>query len=217
MSVSHFHDSHCHIFAEQCIVSWCMVTLVYIYMHTAYIVLFLSHTQVYINLYFTPVFSGVDDGVDIPREMVAGIYERIQQRELRSNEDHVTYVTRVEQNIQGMKTVSLPSSQEQNTNLCEPLSHYSHFTSMHTSYTLNIYLIMHWVVILLKTSIDSIHTISHWKEGNHWTIMVLSEESMKKIKLSTSGVAWGEDDFEEIKKRIQTQRKERDFFAQQWR
>lgn len=50
----------------------------------------------------------MDDGVDIPREMVAGIYERIQQRELRSNEDHVTYVSRVEQSIQGMKTVSLP-------------------------------------------------------------------------------------------------------------
>ncbi|XP_048864530.1 IQ motif and SEC7 domain-containing protein 3-like isoform X1 [Brienomyrus brachyistius] len=49
--------------------------------------------------------AGVDDGVDIPRDMVAGIYERIQQRELRSNEDHVTYVTKVEQSILGMKTV----------------------------------------------------------------------------------------------------------------
>ncbi|XP_076848712.1 IQ motif and SEC7 domain-containing protein 3 isoform X2 [Brachyhypopomus gauderio] len=48
---------------------------------------------------------GVDDGADIPREMVAGIYERIQLRELRSNEDHVTFVTRVEQSIQGMKTI----------------------------------------------------------------------------------------------------------------
>lgn len=48
----------------------------------------------------------MDDGADIPREMLAGIYERIQQRELRSNEDHVTYVTRVEQSILGMKTVS---------------------------------------------------------------------------------------------------------------
>ncbi|XP_041112326.1 IQ motif and SEC7 domain-containing protein 3-like isoform X2 [Polyodon spathula] len=48
---------------------------------------------------------GVDDGEDIPREMVVGIYERIQQRELRSNEDHVTYVTKVEQSILGMKTV----------------------------------------------------------------------------------------------------------------
>lgn len=52
------------------------------------------------------VVSGVDDGADIPREMVAGIYERIQQRELRSNEDHVTYVSRVEQSILGLKTVS---------------------------------------------------------------------------------------------------------------
>ncbi|TNN80017.1 IQ motif and SEC7 domain-containing protein 3 [Liparis tanakae] len=49
--------------------------------------------------------GGVDDGADIPREMVAGIYERIQQRELRSNEDHVTYVSRVEQSILGLKTI----------------------------------------------------------------------------------------------------------------
>ncbi|KAL2102174.1 hypothetical protein ACEWY4_001342 [Coilia grayii] len=48
---------------------------------------------------------GVDDGADIPRDMVVGIYERIQQRELRSNEDHVTYVSKVEQSIAGMKTV----------------------------------------------------------------------------------------------------------------
>ncbi|XP_028306537.1 IQ motif and SEC7 domain-containing protein 3 isoform X2 [Gouania willdenowi] len=48
---------------------------------------------------------GVDDGADIPRDMVSGIYERIQQRELRSNEDHVTYVSRVEQSILGLKTI----------------------------------------------------------------------------------------------------------------
>ncbi|XP_054656235.1 IQ motif and SEC7 domain-containing protein 3 isoform X2 [Dunckerocampus dactyliophorus] len=48
---------------------------------------------------------GVDDGADIPRDMVVGIYERIQMRELRSNEDHVTYVSKVEQSIVGMKTV----------------------------------------------------------------------------------------------------------------
>lgn len=53
-----------------------------------------------------PLFVvGVDDGADIPRDMVVGIYERIQQRELRSNEDHVTYVSKVEQSIVGMKTV----------------------------------------------------------------------------------------------------------------
>ncbi|XP_062339613.1 IQ motif and SEC7 domain-containing protein 3 [Osmerus eperlanus] len=49
--------------------------------------------------------SRVDDGADIPRDVVVGIYDRIQQRELRSNEDHVTYVTKVEQSIVGMKTV----------------------------------------------------------------------------------------------------------------
>lgn len=53
------------------------------------------------------VDAGVDDGADIPRDMVVGIYERIQQRELRSNEDHVTYVTKVEQSIVGMKTVRI--------------------------------------------------------------------------------------------------------------
>ncbi|NXP80147.1 IQEC3 protein, partial [Ramphastos sulfuratus] len=49
--------------------------------------------------------AGVDDGADIPRELVVGIYERIQQKELKSNEDHVTYVTKVEKSIVGMKTV----------------------------------------------------------------------------------------------------------------
>uniref|UniRef100_A0A4W3JY58 IQ motif and Sec7 domain ArfGEF 3 n=1 Tax=Callorhinchus milii TaxID=7868 RepID=A0A4W3JY58_CALMI len=52
---------------------------------------------------------GVDDGADIPREMVVGIYERIQQKELKSNEDHVTYVTKVEKSIVGMKAaLSVP-------------------------------------------------------------------------------------------------------------
>lgn len=48
----------------------------------------------------------MDDGADIPRDLVVGIYERIQQKELKSNEDHVTYVTKVEKSIVGMKTVS---------------------------------------------------------------------------------------------------------------
>ncbi|RXN37540.1 IQ motif and SEC7 domain-containing 3 isoform X2 [Labeo rohita] len=56
---------------------------------------------------FIPLSQGVDDGADIPRDMVVGIYERIQLRELRSNEDHVTYVTKVEQSIVGMKTSEL--------------------------------------------------------------------------------------------------------------
>ncbi|XP_043564813.1 IQ motif and SEC7 domain-containing protein 3-like [Chiloscyllium plagiosum] len=55
------------------------------------------------------VLPSVDDGVDIPREMVVGIYERIQQKELKSNEDHVTYVTKVEKSIVGMKAaLSVP-------------------------------------------------------------------------------------------------------------
>lgn len=54
--------------------------------------------------------AGVDDGADIPRDMVVGIYERIQLRELRSNEDHVTYVSKVEQSIVGMKTVRTHTS-----------------------------------------------------------------------------------------------------------
>lgn len=94
---------------------------VFIFICTQHAPSSLSLTGVHTNPYFILVLSGVDDGADIPREMVAGIYERIQQRELRSNEDHVTYVTRVEQNIQGMKTVSLPSNQEHNTDPCDPL------------------------------------------------------------------------------------------------
>ncbi|XP_026080638.1 IQ motif and SEC7 domain-containing protein 3-like isoform X3 [Carassius auratus] len=57
------------------------------------------------NLRDVCFYLGVDDGADIPRDMVVGIYERIQLRELRSNEDHVTYVTKVEQSIVGMKSV----------------------------------------------------------------------------------------------------------------
>lgn len=72
----------------------------------------------------TIVPSGVDDGADIPREMVAGIYERIQQRELRSNEDHVTYVSRVEQSILGLKTVSDTCVQ------IVPICLSSHFTEL---------------------------------------------------------------------------------------
>lgn len=58
----------------------------------------------FVNL-FQHIFPGVDDGADIPRDMVVGIYERIQQKELKSNEDHVTYVTKVEKSIVGMKSV----------------------------------------------------------------------------------------------------------------
>lgn len=66
---------------------------------------FIYNLFVWNVLYWFSVKPGVDDGADIPRDMVVGIYERIQLRELRSNEDHVTYVSKVEQSIVGMKTV----------------------------------------------------------------------------------------------------------------
>lgn len=50
--------------------------------------------------------AGVDDGEDIPREMLIGIYERIRKRELKTNEDHVSQVQKVEKLIVGKKPVS---------------------------------------------------------------------------------------------------------------
>lgn len=50
---------------------------------------------------------GVDDGEDIPRETLVGIYERIRKRELKTNEDHVSQVQKVEKLIVGKKPVSL--------------------------------------------------------------------------------------------------------------
>ena len=57
--------------------------------------------------------TGVDDGEDIPREMLIGIYERIRKRELKTNEDHVSQVQKVEKLIVGKKPVcGGPVSQE---------------------------------------------------------------------------------------------------------
>lgn len=47
----------------------------------------------------------MDDGEDIPREMLVGIYERIRKRELKTNEDHVSQVQKVEKLIVGKKPV----------------------------------------------------------------------------------------------------------------
>uniref|UniRef100_S4RDM7 IQ motif and Sec7 domain ArfGEF 1b n=1 Tax=Petromyzon marinus TaxID=7757 RepID=S4RDM7_PETMA len=54
---------------------------------------------------FVKNLRGVDDGADIPREILVGIYERIQKQELRTNDDHVTQVTKVEKSIVGKKPV----------------------------------------------------------------------------------------------------------------
>lgn len=51
------------------------------------------------------MFSGVDDGEDIPRDTLVGIYERIRKRELKTNEDHVSQVQKVEKLIVGKKPV----------------------------------------------------------------------------------------------------------------
>uniref|UniRef100_A0A8C2H1X9 IQ motif and Sec7 domain ArfGEF 1 n=1 Tax=Cyprinus carpio TaxID=7962 RepID=A0A8C2H1X9_CYPCA len=52
---------------------------------------------------FVKNLRGVDDGEDIPREMLVGIYERIQKKELKTNDDHVTQVQKVEKLIVGKK------------------------------------------------------------------------------------------------------------------
>uniref|UniRef100_A0A4W3ID69 IQ motif and Sec7 domain ArfGEF 1 n=1 Tax=Callorhinchus milii TaxID=7868 RepID=A0A4W3ID69_CALMI len=54
---------------------------------------------------FVKNLRGVDDGEDIPREMLIGIYERIRKRELKTNEDHVSQVQKVEKLIVGKKPV----------------------------------------------------------------------------------------------------------------
>lgn len=54
---------------------------------------------------FIKNLRGVDDGEDIPREMLIGIYERIRKRELKTNEDHVSQVQKVEKLIVGKKPI----------------------------------------------------------------------------------------------------------------
>ena len=48
----------------------------------------------------------MDNGEDIPRDLLVGIYQRIQGRELRTNDDHVSQVQAVERMIVGKKPVS---------------------------------------------------------------------------------------------------------------
>ena len=51
--------------------------------------------------------TDIDDGEDIDRDVLLGIYERIKQSEFRAGVDHVTQVMKVEQTIVGKKPVSL--------------------------------------------------------------------------------------------------------------
>ncbi|XP_043916523.1 IQ motif and SEC7 domain-containing protein 2 isoform X2 [Protopterus annectens] len=58
---------------------------------------------------FIKNLRGVDNGEDIPRDLLVGIYQRIQKHELRTNDDHVSQVQAVERMIVGKKPVlSLP-------------------------------------------------------------------------------------------------------------
>lgn len=48
---------------------------------------------------------GVDNGQDIPRDLLVAIYGRIQKWELRTNDDHVSQVQAVERMVVGKKPV----------------------------------------------------------------------------------------------------------------
>uniref|UniRef100_A0A8C4WWB6 IQ motif and Sec7 domain ArfGEF 1b n=1 Tax=Eptatretus burgeri TaxID=7764 RepID=A0A8C4WWB6_EPTBU len=54
---------------------------------------------------FVKNLRGVDDGADIPRHVLVGIYERIRRNELRTNDDHTSQVANVEKTIMGKKPV----------------------------------------------------------------------------------------------------------------
>lgn len=54
-------------------------------------------------------YSSVDNGQDIPRDLLVSIFGRIQKWELRTNDDHVTQVQTLERMVVGKKPVlSLP-------------------------------------------------------------------------------------------------------------
>lgn len=53
---------------------------------------------------------GVDEGHDLDRDMLAGIYERIKAHPFRPGSDHVSQVLKVQQSIVGKKPVSAAGS-----------------------------------------------------------------------------------------------------------
>lgn len=65
-----------------------------------------SHSFAALTLSPAAVFpSGVDNGQDIPRDLLVAIYGRIQKWELRTNDDHVSQVQAVERMVVGKKPV----------------------------------------------------------------------------------------------------------------
>ncbi|CAH1782555.1 unnamed protein product [Owenia fusiformis] len=58
---------------------------------------------------FIKNLRGIDEGCDVDRDMLVGIYERVKAHEFKSGTDHVTQVQKVEQTIVGKKPqLSLP-------------------------------------------------------------------------------------------------------------
>ncbi|XP_046372179.2 IQ motif and SEC7 domain-containing protein 1-like isoform X4 [Haliotis rufescens] len=52
---------------------------------------------------FIKNLRGIDDGGDVDRDLLAGIYVRVREQEFRSGVDHVSQVAKVEQTIVGKK------------------------------------------------------------------------------------------------------------------
>lgn len=66
----------------------------------------------FLKLFLLCSTKGVDNGQDIPRDLLVGIYQRIQKWELRTNDDHVSQVQAVERVIVGKKPVRLCFNEE---------------------------------------------------------------------------------------------------------
>ena len=53
------------------------------------------------------LLAGIDDGEDIDRDLLLGIYDRIFNTQFRPGTDHVSQVMKVESMIVGKKPVSI--------------------------------------------------------------------------------------------------------------
>jgi len=55
------------------------------------------------------LYTGIDRGDDVDRNMLVGIYERIQNTELKTGADHTSQVRKVEETMVGKVPVSFAS------------------------------------------------------------------------------------------------------------
>lgn len=65
--------------------------------------------HIYLNILYNEIYFyslAIDDGHDLDRDMLVGIYERIKTNEFKMGSDHVTQVLKVQQTIVGKKPVS---------------------------------------------------------------------------------------------------------------